>query len=420
MFMKFLEKNVIGIFVSVLFLLFFVAPVYQANAVSFVCVGKDDDAGCRSVSATDITQAKAQCRSSEMPVKGICYLNIASEGLNDRGCVNPEGGCIDFRASTQLQATQLCAGIDPVAEVINRSCPRSRVPTPDGQAITLGCIDDRTGRCMNRQYADYSSAVIACRGYDTLLPDLCVADDCASLGTCTGSEEYIYWTKEPAVSNECNCQSFRAESLAAANDYLERLVPQPVSCNDPNNNTTLPVTELFQLGTGTCPEVNSTAVNTYHCIVINSTEEGVKPGDCQVFQSTNNTDAYDQARTLCARDSTEAESVTALFGACPGSGSIDAGESAADLIKEASKTLNPAGIKTPNDFIRKGINLLMAFIGSITLVLYVLAGLLWMTASGNSEQADRAKRIMVWTTLGVAVMLFSYVLVNFLFNSIPK
>lgn len=91
-----------------------------------------------------------------------------------------------------------------------------------------------------------------------------------------------------------------------------------------------------------------------------------------------------------------------------------------DLQREAAKTLNTANFNTPQDFVRRAINLLLAFIGSITLVLYVVAGLLWMTARGNSEQTDKAKKILVWTTLGVFVMLFSYILVNFLFDSISN
>ncbi len=101
--------------------------------------------------------------------------------------------------------------------------------------------------------------------------------------------------------------------------------------------------------------------------------------------------------------------------ACPPTGT-----NIGELQDTSSEVLNPANIRTPAALIRRVINLLMAFIGSITLVLYVFAGILWMTASGSSERIDKAKQILVWTTLGITVMLFSYILVNFLFSVVPK
>lgn len=68
------------------------------------------------------------------------------------------------------------------------------------------------------------------------------------------------------------------------------------------------------------------------------------------------------------------------------------------------------------DFIGQIIKVLLAFIGSISLALYVWAGLIWMTAAGSSERIGKAKQIIVWTTLGVAVMLGSYIIVSYLFD----
>ena len=62
------------------------------------------------------------------------------------------------------------------------------------------------------------------------------------------------------------------------------------------------------------------------------------------------------------------------------------------------------------------VNILLAFIGSIALVLYIWAGILWMSSAGNTERVSRARSIMLWTTLGVAVMLGSYVIVTFVFD----
>lgn len=176
--------------------------------------------------------------------------------------------------------------------------------------------------------------------------------------------------------------------------------------------------------TGDCAAAG--ACSTYRCVVIS--DPGTDPshkyntGDCREFQSGNEADAIAQARNLCAKNLNEADKLRIFRGPCASSEqdeNINRGRSANELLLMASENLNPAGINNPTQFIKKAINGLMAFIGSITLLLYVAAGLLWMTARGASEQVDKAKKILVWTTLGVAVMLFSYVLVSFLFSSIP-
>lgn len=94
--------------------------------------------------------------------------------------------------------------------------------------------------------------------------------------------------------------------------------------------------------------------------------------------------------------------------------------SAGGLQSDAASRLNPAGITDPAKLVGRFIKILLAFIGSISLVLYIVAGFLWMTASGNTEKVTKAKSIMVWTTLGVVVMLASYMLVSFVFSAIPK
>lgn len=75
-------------------------------------------------------------------------------------------------------------------------------------------------------------------------------------------------------------------------------------------------------------------------------------------------------------------------------------------------------LNTPQAIIGQGIKVLMAFMGSIALALYVYSGVLWMTAMGNAEQTGKAKTVIVWTTLGLFVMLASYLLTDAIFSII--
>ncbi len=89
-----------------------------------------------------------------------------------------------------------------------------------------------------------------------------------------------------------------------------------------------------------------------------------------------------------------------------------------DLKGQAKENLNPANLTSATQLIGRAIKLLIGFIGTIALALYIYSGLLWMTSAGNSGQVDKAKNILIWATLGVVVMLGSYVLVDFLFKSV--
>lgn len=84
-----------------------------------------------------------------------------------------------------------------------------------------------------------------------------------------------------------------------------------------------------------------------------------------------------------------------------------------DVVKKgAAKQLNPMGISGPQDLFSSAINLMLAFMGSIALILYIFAGIMWMTAGGNDERVKKAQRIFVWTTLGALAMGASYMIVR--------
>jgi len=59
----------------------------------------------------------------------------------------------------------------------------------------------------------------------------------------------------------------------------------------------------------------------------------------------------------------------------------------------------------------------MGLIGSIALVMFVYGGVLWMTAMGNSEREKKGREVIVWSGLGVVVILISYIIVDFVFEA---
>lgn len=87
-----------------------------------------------------------------------------------------------------------------------------------------------------------------------------------------------------------------------------------------------------------------------------------------------------------------------------------------ELLKAEAKKLNKLGFTSVAGIIGRVINVLMAFIGSIALVLYIYSGILWMTAAGTAERIETSKRVIIWTTFGLAVMLGSYLIVAEVFS----
>lgn len=74
--------------------------------------------------------------------------------------------------------------------------------------------------------------------------------------------------------------------------------------------------------------------------------------------------------------------------------------------------INPLGETDPRILAGRIISGLLSVIGMITLLMFVYAGVLWITAAGEQKKVDRGKHIMIWSILGIAIIAGAYVLVN--------
>ncbi len=64
--------------------------------------------------------------------------------------------------------------------------------------------------------------------------------------------------------------------------------------------------------------------------------------------------------------------------------------------------------------IGNAIRVLMGIMGSIALAMFTLGGIMFMTASGNAEKTKKGINIVVWSGLGLIVIVSSYALVDFI------
>lgn len=92
------------------------------------------------------------------------------------------------------------------------------------------------------------------------------------------------------------------------------------------------------------------------------------------------------------------------------------------LKTAAGETLNPVKFSTGStgvfQIISKIINFFVGTAGMVSMMLYIWAGFLWMSAAGNAENVGKAQQILMWTTLGVVVTLSSYILLDFVINTV--
>ena len=65
------------------------------------------------------------------------------------------------------------------------------------------------------------------------------------------------------------------------------------------------------------------------------------------------------------------------------------------------------------DTIGSIIKIILGFLGVIFVILIIYGGFLWMTAQGNDEQVGKAKKTIVNSSLGLAVVMFAYLVTWF-------
>lgn len=64
------------------------------------------------------------------------------------------------------------------------------------------------------------------------------------------------------------------------------------------------------------------------------------------------------------------------------------------------------------------IKVALGFLGVVAVVIILLGGFKWMTASGNDEKVDEAKRLIIAGIVGLAIILSAYAIAGFAIRSI--
>jgi hypothetical protein len=76
------------------------------------------------------------------------------------------------------------------------------------------------------------------------------------------------------------------------------------------------------------------------------------------------------------------------------------------------------GAQTVPQLIGTIIQIILSFLAIIFFLLIFYAGLIWMTARGNAENVTKAKGIMEGAVIGLVIVMASYAISRFIFQSI--
>jgi len=82
----------------------------------------------------------------------------------------------------------------------------------------------------------------------------------------------------------------------------------------------------------------------------------------------------------------------------------------------SAKLDNPLGVSTVPEVISRLIKIMLGLVGTVSLVVFIYAGFLWITAQGKPDQINKGKQAMIWAVVGILVVFSSYAILKYVFD----
>ncbi len=84
---------------------------------------------------------------------------------------------------------------------------------------------------------------------------------------------------------------------------------------------------------------------------------------------------------------------------------------------EPIKLENPLSVDSVPALINSVIKGIMGIVGAVALLYLVLGGLTWLTSQGSPDRVKKGKETLVWAVSGLAMIFFSYAILNYVFTN---
>jgi hypothetical protein len=75
------------------------------------------------------------------------------------------------------------------------------------------------------------------------------------------------------------------------------------------------------------------------------------------------------------------------------------------IVADTTFAAEVAGVKETQDFIRSVITVVAGFAGLVAAGFFVMGGFTYITSSGNPERLDRAKNTLLWSGIGLVIVI---------------
>ena len=82
----------------------------------------------------------------------------------------------------------------------------------------------------------------------------------------------------------------------------------------------------------------------------------------------------------------------------------------------SAKLDNPIGISYIPDIISRIIKIILGLVGTVSLIVFIYAGFLWITAQGKPDQINKGRQAMLWAVVGIVVVFSSYAILRYVFE----
>ena len=91
------------------------------------------------------------------------------------------------------------------------------------------------------------------------------------------------------------------------------------------------------------------------------------------------------------------------------------------IIEGTSGDCQESGDCTLNDFVGLFSNyfvLILSFVGSLALIMFIYGGVVMVISSGNSEKVTQGKQILISAVIGILIVFSSYMIIQFALKSL--
>lgn len=89
-----------------------------------------------------------------------------------------------------------------------------------------------------------------------------------------------------------------------------------------------------------------------------------------------------------------------------------------DALNEVAGTAGIQGEEDIRIVIARIINVVLSFLGIIALLIVIYGGFTWMTAGGNQDKVDRAKKILINGAIGLTIIFLSWAITSFVIGAL--